>query len=207
MVMGTAGFAAALSLHLLTEHGLRPGDGPVLVTGASGGVGSTAVAMLAAAGYEVVASTGSADAAGWLRDLGATEVIDRSETADTPRRPLESQRWAGAVDAVGGPTLAHVLATLRVGAAVAASGNVAGVGLDTTVLPFILRGVALYGVDTAHASVDLKRTVWDRVAGQWRPRSFDDLVAGEIGLGDLDKTLDAIIEGRIRGRTLVDPGR
>lgn len=206
MAIGTAGFAAALSLHRLEHHGLRPGDGPVLVTGATGGVGSTAVNILAGAGYEVVASTGSADAAEWLRRLGASDVVDRAETGGDPDapapKPLERQRWAGAVDCVGGGTLAWILSTLRIGAAVAASGNTAGMALETTVAPFILRGVALLGVDTGNTAIGLRRRLWRRLADDWRPAGLADLTT-EIELDDLADTLDTILAGRTRGRVVV----
>jgi acrylyl-CoA reductase (NADPH) len=146
MVVGTAGFTAALSIDRLRRHGLVPGDGPVVVTGATGGVGSFAVAVLARLGFEVVASTGKPEASGWLLSLGATAVIDRAELA-RPGRPLESERFAGAVDCVGGSTLVGVLRQIRWGGAVAASGVTGGPELNTTVFPFILRGVALLGID------------------------------------------------------------
>jgi acrylyl-CoA reductase (NADPH) len=203
MAIGTAGFTAALSVHLLEERGLRPGDGPVLVTGATGGVGSTAVGMLAQLGYEVVASSGKTAAHDWLRALGATEVIDRSETSAESKRPLESERWAGAVDCVGGTTLAYILRTLRYGAAVAASGNTGGVALPTTVLPFILRGVALLGVDSVNTPLELRRQLWARLAGDLRPPGLDDVLVSEIALEDLDETLDMILGGGVRGRRLV----
>src|SRR5207244_7553382 len=149
MAIGTAGFTAAMSVAALERHGLRPGEGPVLVTGASGGVGSTAVAILAARGHEVWAGTGKPGEEQRLRSLGASGILSRDEvTAESPR-PLESARWAGAIDAVGGATLPYVLRTLRPGAAVASSGNAGGPRLETTVLPFILRGVALLGMDSA----------------------------------------------------------
>ena len=156
MTLGTAGFTAALSVHLLeTRGGLAPGQGQVLVTGATGGVGSVAVGILAARGYEVAASTGKADSADWLRSLGANEVLDRAEIAPSGK-PLDKERWAGAVDCVGGATLAGVLSTLRYGASVAASGNTGGVELATTVFPFILRGVSLLGVDSVQCPADLR---------------------------------------------------
>jgi acrylyl-CoA reductase (NADPH) len=203
MAIGTAGFTAAMSVHLLEQRGLRPGDGPVLVTGATGGVGSTAVGMLAQLGYEVVASSGKTAAHDWLRALGATEVIDRSETSAESKRPLETERWAGAVDCVGGTTLAYVLRTLRYGAAVAASGNTGGVALPTTVLPFILRGVALLGVDSVNTPLELRRQLWERLADDLRPPGLDDVLVSEIALEDLDETLDMILGGGVRGRRLV----
>src|SRR5689334_9726207 len=168
MVVGTAGYTAALSVLALLDHGLAPGAGTVLVTGATGGVGSMAVAMLAGLGFTVAASTGKPDAAAFLHRLGATEIVDRAELAEVGK-PLQSVRWAGAVDAVGGQTLANVLATLAPGAAVAASGNVGGAELPTTVLPFILRGVTLFGIDSAGTPIERRREVWGRIASDLKP--------------------------------------
>lgn len=204
MILGTAGFTAALSVHQLEARGLRPQDGPVLVTGASGGVGSVAVAVLAQRGYDVVASSGRAGAAGYLGALGAREVIDRAETCEAGR-PLDRERWAGAVDCVGGSTLAYVLSTLRHGAAVAASGNTGGGALTATVFPFILRGAALLGVDSVECPIGLRREIWSRLADgeDLRPAALQDLCAGEVDLDGLRAALDGIRSGQSRGRTLV----
>jgi putative YhdH/YhfP family quinone oxidoreductase len=203
MVIGTAGFAAGHCVHTLQERGLQPGDGPVLVTGAAGGVGSSAVAMLAGLGFHVVASTGRAEAEReFLTNLGAAEVIDRAETSAESRRPMEKERWAGAVDAVGGATLAYVLRTLMYGRAVAATGLAGGTKLDTTVLPFILRGVELLGVDTVQTAMGRRREVWDRLATDLRPRDLDAM-ATELTLDDLEPVLGAILRGEVRGRTVV----
>lgn len=204
MTVGTAGYTAALSILALLEHGLAPDAGTVLVTGATGGVGSMAVAMLAGLGFTVAASTGKAEAASFLRELGATEVIDREELTDTSR-PLQSVRWAGAVDAVGGVTLAHVLATLAPGAAVAASGNVGGAELPTTVLPFILRGVTLFGIDSAGTPIDRRREVWGRIASDLKPEGLDAM-GRVVGLADLEGALDEIGRGAVTGRYLVRLG-
>lgn len=208
MILGTAGFTAGLSVHLLEERGLQPGDGPVLVTGATGGVGSTAVGMLAQRGYEVVAATGKAEAHEWLRGLGAAAIVGRDEVVGEESRPLSKGRWAAAVDCVGGPMLAGILRTLRPGAAVAASGNTAGPKLETTVLPFILRGVALLGVDSAYCPYDVRRAVWQRLAGDLRPRGLEESIAHEIsGLGDdLREALRKVLHGEMTGRTLVRIG-
>ena len=204
MIVGTAGYTAALSILALLDHGLTPDAGTVLVTGATGGVGSMAVAMLARLGFTVAASTGKADGAGFLRGLGATEVVDRAELTDTSK-PLQSVRWAGAVDAVGGATLAHVLATLGPGAAVAASGNVGGADLPTTVLPFILRGVTLFGIDSAGTPIDRRRGVWGRIATDLKPEGLEAM-ARVVGLAELEGALDEIGRGGVTGRYLVRIG-
>ena len=207
MAIGTAGFTAALSIQRLEEHGVSRETGPVLVTGATGGVGSSAVAMLAQHGYQVVASTGKRHLHDWLRRLGAAEVVEREETSTSGDRPLESQRWAGAVDCVGGDTLAYILRTLRYGGAVAASGNTGGAALSTTVLPFILRGVSLLGVDSSQYPHEQRGALWTRLAADLRPRALEETIAGEISLDELPGALDTILAGGMRGRTLVSPAR
>ncbi|CAB4881726.1 unannotated protein [freshwater metagenome] len=205
MMVGTAGYTAALSVDALERAGLVAGSGPVLVTGATGGVGSMAIGMLAAHGYEVVASTGKADQADWLRSLGASEVIDRAEVSAESTRPLERERWAGAVDCVGGSTLAYVLRTLRYGASVAASGLTGGTALATNVHPFILRGVNLLGIDSVQTPIDRRRAMWDRIATDLRPAWLDTEHATTVGLHALGAELDRILVGGMRGRVLVDP--
>jgi acrylyl-CoA reductase (NADPH) len=205
MMIGTAGFTAAESVDALERAGLTPGTGPVLVTGATGGVGSVAVGMLAARGYEVVASTGKASTADWLKSIGATSVIDRAETTLDSGKPLERERWAGAVDCVGGTTLAYVLRTLRYGAAVAASGLTGGSALNTTVLPFILRNISLLGIDSVQTPMILRRSLWERIDTDLRPRWLDIEVPEIIGLDDLFSQLDKILAGQMQGRVLVDP--
>jgi putative YhdH/YhfP family quinone oxidoreductase len=202
MALGTAGFTAALSVQRLEEQGLGPGDGPVLVLGATGGVGSLAVDILAGLGHEVHASTGKADEADLLRELGAAEVLTREETSAESGRPLERQRWAGVVDPVGGASLAYALRTLRIGCAVASSGQIGGIGLETTVFPFILRGVSVLGVDSANMEIGARRALWGRLAGDLRPRSLDRLVR-EVSLDEVDAVLGATIGGGARGRTVV----
>lgn len=201
MAIGTAGFTAAMSVQALEERGLRPGDGPVLVTGASGGVGSVAVAILASRGHEVWAATGKADEAGRLTDLGAAGILTREEVT-APGRPLDSARWAGAVDTVGAVTMPYVLRTLRVGAAVASSGNASGAELVTTVLPFILRGVALLGMDSANMAIGLRRALWNRLATDLAPNGMDAGIT-EVDLDTLEPALDAIVAGEARGRWVV----
>jgi len=206
MIIGTAGFTAALSVLALERHGITPSSGPVLVTGATGGVGSTAVSMLAGLGYEVVASTGKPSSAAWLTDLGATSVIDRAELSEPGRRPLESTVWAGAVDCVGGVTLANVLKKIHYGGAVAASGLTGGNDLPTTVLPFILRGVCLLGIDSVMTPIARRCEVWGRIASDLKPAGLAS-IGHDIGLDDLDAVLTAILAGQAEGRSVVDLGR
>ena len=204
MAIGTAGFTAAMSVAALEERGLSPADGPVLVTGASGGVGGTALAILADRGYEVWAATGKADEAARLQSLGAAGILTRDEVT-AEGRPLDPERWAGAVDAVGGATLPYVLRTLRTGGAVAASGNAGGVKLETTVFPFILRGVALLGMDSVNVPIARRRNLWDRLATDLRPRDLG-LHVTEVTLETLDEALDGIVAGVARGRWIVRVG-
>ena len=206
MALGTAGFTAALSIVRLEEHGLTADAGPVLVLGATGGVGSTAVAILAGRGYEVHAATGKADEADFLRALGAREVLSREDTSAEPERPLEKQRWAAVVDPVGGAALAYALRTTRYGGAVAASGLTGGTDLHTTVFPFILRAVSVLGVDSVQTPMDVRRAVWERLAGDLRPPGLEDQIAREIGLDEVDPLLDEVLAGRARGRTVVRIG-
>ena len=203
MIYGTAGYTAALSLHVLEERGLSPDDGPVLVAGASGGVGSTAVAILSQAGYEVVASTGKSGEHDWLRALGAADVLDREETSEPSGRPLDKQRWAAAIDPVGGSTTAYILSTLKHSGAVAISGLTSGIKLEATVLPFVLRGVAALGVDSSTTEIGLRRELWQRLGDDLRPAGLEDIAAREVALDELDPVLDGILKGEIRGRTLV----
>jgi acrylyl-CoA reductase (NADPH) len=203
MALGTAGFTAALSVVRLEEHGVRAGDGPVLVLGATGGVGSTAVAILAARGHEVHAATGKADEADFLRSLGASEILSREETSADPERPMEKQRWAGVVDPVGGAATAYALRTTRYGGAVALSGLTGGTDLETTVFPFILRAVSLLGIDSVETPADVRRSVWERLAGDLRPKGLEDEITREIALDELDPFLDEVLAGRARGRTVV----
>jgi acrylyl-CoA reductase (NADPH) len=201
MAIGTAGFTAALSVARLERHGVSPGDGPVLVTGATGGVGSTAVSILAARGYEVVASSGK-DAREYLESLGAAEIVGR-EDIEHDGKPLSKQRWAAAVDSVGGATLAGLFPQIRYGGAVAASGLTAGVKVETTVMPFILRSVSLLGVDSVNTGREERAEIWRRLAGDLRPPQLDDAITREIGLDEVEEALDAILKGGLTGRTVV----
>jgi putative YhdH/YhfP family quinone oxidoreductase len=203
MVVGTAGFTAAMSVIALQDHDVGPESGPVLVTGATGGVGSMAVDILSNLGYEVVASTGKAASAEFLTTLGASSVIDRDELSTEGRRPLESTVWAGAVDCVGGITLANVLKKIHYGGSVAASGLTGGNDLPTTVLPFILRGVNLLGIDSVEMPIERRRATWGRIATDLKP-SHLDRIGHDVTLDDLDGVLTAILAGGAVGRSIVD---
>jgi putative YhdH/YhfP family quinone oxidoreductase len=205
MVLGTAGFTAAMSVDAIEARGARPADGPVLVTGATGGVGSCAVAILSGLGYEVHASTGKADAHDFLRGLGAAEIVGRDELAAESRRPLETERWAGAVDCVGGTTLAAVLRGLRYGASVAACGLTGGAALNTTVLPFILRGVSLLGIDSVQVEMPRRREIWARAAQRVNSATLAAL-ADEVALDDVEDAIGRLLSGQGRGRTVVRVG-
>jgi acrylyl-CoA reductase (NADPH) len=201
MMIGTAGYTAAMSVLALEERGLAPGDGPVLVLGASGGVGTIALMLLSQRGYEVCASTGKLDRQELLLRLGATQVLSREETSGEGR-PLESERWAGCVDPVGGSATAYVLRTLRRGAAVATSGMVGGAELHTTVFPFILRGVAMLGMDSAETPIERRREIWRRLGDDLRPLRLEELTR-ETTLDELDAALDETLRGEATGRTVV----
>jgi len=201
--IGTAGFTAMLAVLALEKHGIRPGAGPVLVTGAAGGVGSIAVALLARLGHEVVASSGRAVEQGdFLRRLGAAEVVDRAALQDAGK-PLQSERWAGAVDSVGSHTLANALAQTRWGGAVAACGLAQGPDLPTSVMPFILRGVTLAGVNSVEAPRKLREEAWRRLAHDLDLELLDELTTTVSLSGALDIAGD-VLAGTVRGRTLVD---
>jgi putative YhdH/YhfP family quinone oxidoreductase len=175
----------------------------VLVTGATGGVGSTAIAMLAKRGYEVAASTGSAEAHVYLRELGAQHILDRAETSAASDRPLETMRWAGAVDAVGGSTLAYLLRTMKFGASIALSGNTGGATLQTTVFPFILRGANVLGIDSVNLPLTQRLEIWKRLATDLRPPHLDESISREVRLEDTPAVLADIYRGATRGRVVV----
>ena len=204
MAIGTAGFTAAVAIVELEARGLEPDNGPVLVTGASGGVGSTAIAILAELGYEVWAVTGKPDEHAALTALGVTGFLAREEVA-AEGRPLETERWAGAIDSVGAAALPYILRTLRRGGAVAACGNASGAALATTVFPFILRGAAILGIDSAYLPIARRRRIWERLATDLRPRNLGDRVS-EVTLDTLEPALDAIRSGEARGRWVVRIG-
>ncbi|PLR85334.1 oxidoreductase [Bacillus sp. V33-4] len=203
MVFGTAGFTAALSIQRLEDNGLTPDKGKVLVTGATGGVGSLAVSMLAKLGYEVVASTGKADEHDFLHKLGAKEIISREDVYNEKIKPLDKQLWAGAVDPVGGNTLAAILSKLSYGGAVAVSGLTGGTDVPATVFPFILRGVNLLGIDSVYCPMDVRKELWNRMAADFKPANLLDNMQKEITLEQLPETLPSILKGQARGRIVV----
>jgi acrylyl-CoA reductase (NADPH) len=201
MAIGTAGFTAALSIVQMERNGLRPGGGPVIVTGATGGVGSLAVALLAALGYTVTALTGKDGEHDFLRSLGAADVLSRNGL-QMGTRPLEKSIWAGAVDPVGGDTLAWLTRTMGYGGVIANSGLTGGTELRTTVLPFILRGVKLLGIDSAMCPMPERLEVWRRLANDMKPAALRS-IAKEIGLEDLPEAFDVLLKGQARGRYVV----
>jgi acrylyl-CoA reductase (NADPH) len=201
MAIGTAGYTAMLCVLALERHGVRPGDGDVLVTGATGGVGSVAVAVLHQMGHRVVAATGKATEGDYLRQLGAAEVIDRAELA-APGKPLQKERWAAVVDAVGSHTLANACAQVRYGGAVAACGLAQGLDLPATVMPFILRGVALLGVDSVMAPMHLREQAWHRLARDLDPALLEAMTT-EIPLAQAVEGAQRLMAGQVRGRIVV----
>ncbi|SKA02777.1 MDR family oxidoreductase [Consotaella salsifontis] len=201
MAVGTAGFTAMRCVMRLEELGMTPERGPVVVTGASGGVGSVAIAILAKLGWHVVAVTGRREEDEFLKGLGAAEVIDRAELASAPK-PLEAQRWAAGVDAVGGVTLAHMLASIKHGGAVACCGNASGMDLPTSVAPFILRAVSLLGVDASRVSRAERQRTWARIAADLDPGKLA-AITKDIGFADIIEAGREITEGKVRGRLVV----
>jgi acrylyl-CoA reductase (NADPH) len=199
--LGVAGYTAALSVDLMELNGLRPGNGKVLVNGATGGAASTAIDLLAGLGYEVVALSGKPEAADYLRALGAAEVIDR-KSYEFGTRPLEKPLWQGAVDSVGGEQLGWLARTMQVDGVIAAFGNAGGVEFKGSVLPYILRGVRLIGVN-ANSPMPLRTRIWDRLAGDLKPRHFDR-IARRIRFDDLPQAFDDLIEAKVVGRMVVD---
>ena len=205
MAVGTAGLTAMLAILALEAHGLEPGQGPVLVTGAAGGVGSVAVALLAQAGHEVAAVTGRPETEGYLRDLGATRIVPRADLAEVVKRPMESETWAGCVDAVGGAMLARVLGQLKHGASVAAVGNAGGIKVPAKIIPFLLRGVNLLGIDSVTQPFDARQRAWARIARDL-PMQKLEAMAVPATLEDLPRLGADILEGRVRGRVVVEVG-
>ncbi|SFM13731.1 acrylyl-CoA reductase family protein [Salibacterium qingdaonense] len=203
MIYGTAGFTAGLSVMRLQEEGVKPEDGTVLVTGATGGVGSMAVAMLSNLGYRVAASTGKSSEHDFLKSLGASEILSRDDVQPESIRPIDKQRWAGAVDPVGGETLSYVLSTLAYDGVVAVSGLTAGTKVPTTVFPFILRGVTLTGIDSVNCPMPRRLDVWERLASDLKVGEELKQIADHVSLHELPATLDQILAGRVQGRKVV----
>jgi len=204
MAIGTAGYTAMLAVMALERHGLTPDKGPMIVTGAAGGVGSVAVAILAKLGYQVGASTGRPEEAEYLKMLGASEIVERKDLAGTPR-PLAKERWAGGVDSVGSTTLANVLSMTRYGGAIAACGLAGGMDLPTTVAPFILRGISLLGIDSVMCPLALREAAWARLDSDLDRSKLAGMTT-EIGLADVIEAGRRIVDGKVRGRLVVKVG-
>jgi NADPH2:quinone reductase len=202
MILGTAGFTAALALHRMQVNGQHPGLGPLLVTGASGGVGSIAIDLASQQGYEVTAVSGKAALADWLRGLGATQVLGREELPGGDR-PLERAIWGGAIDNVGGAMLARITRTVVPSGNIAAIGLAGGAELVTTVMPFILRGVSLLGINSVDVAGALRREIWQHLASDWQPRHLDEILTETLSLADLPDAFERLLAGRIHGRILV----
>jgi len=203
MAVGTAGFTAMLAVMALQDHGMKPDQGPVLVTGAAGGVGSVATAILSHLGFEVAAVTGRPDTADYLKSLGATQIVARDEINETVKRPLETENWAGCVDAVGGPMLARVLGQMKYGASVAAVGLAGGANLPATVIPFLLRSVNLLGIDSVMQPYDNRLRAWERIATDLPIDKLEAMIHPAT-LGDLPQLGADILKGQVKGRVVVD---
>lgn len=203
MILGTAGFTAALSVHQLERNGLKSQHGPVLVTGATGGVGSIGIAILKKLGYSVTASTGKAEDHDYLKQLGASDIISRAETSAESSRPMEKERWAGCIDAVGGSTLAYLIRSTKLSGSIAACGNTGGPNINTTVFPFILRGVNLLGIDSANCPMELRRQIWEHLGSNYKPANLE-LIGHEKSFEELPQSLATILKGGMKGRTVIN---
>ena len=203
MVYGTAGFTAGLSMLAMVDAGVKPEDGEILVTGATGGVGSVAVALLAKAGYQAVAATGKADQADFLKSIGAADVVGRDVVLEGSDKPMMRERWAGVIDCVGGDYLAAAIKATRYGGTVTCCGLTASPDLNINVFPFILRGVSLLGIDSVECPMAPRLSLWDKLASDWKLDSLAALT-DECGLNDLDAKIDAMLKGGLKGRTLVN---
>ncbi len=203
MQIGTAGYTAALAIHRMEQNGQTPDAGPIVVTGATGGVGSIAIDMLSGRGYEVVAVSGKASAADYLKEIGASRVLDRNEI-DFGKRPLEKAEWAGAIDNLGGDYLAWLTRTMRYGGNIASIGLASSPALNTTVVPFILRAVCLLGINSVETPYDLRRAVWARIGNDLRPRHLDTIGHRMIPFDDLPGAFQAFLDGEITGRIVVE---
>jgi acrylyl-CoA reductase (NADPH) len=206
MALGTAGFTAALAIHQLEKNGLRPQNGQVLVTGATGGVGSIGINILNSLGYTVAASTGKSSEHDYLRELGASEILSREETSAESNRPLEKERWAGSLDSVGGSTLAYLIRSTRYGGSIAAYGNTGGPNVNTTVFPFILRAINVLGIESVNCPMELRELLWHLLASDYKPGHLLDTIGHEIPFEELPQALAAILKGGIRGRTIIKIG-
>jgi acrylyl-CoA reductase (NADPH) len=203
MIVGTAGFTAALSVRALQNHGVRPESGPILVTGATGGVGSFSVAILSKLGYSVVAGSGKKEKAPFLTSLGAREILGREQMADSTGKALLKERWAGVIDTVGGTILSTAVRSTAHGGCVAACGNAAAADLSLTVFPFILRGVGLLGIESSRCPEEARRETWKKLGGEWKPSRLES-IAQECRLEDLSDRIDEILQGGVTGRIVVD---
>ena len=203
MIIGTAGFTAALSVYKMAANGVSPDQGEILVTGATGGVGSVAVAILAKAGYKVVAATGKASEEAFLKNLGASEVISRDAVLEGAERPMMKERWAGVIDCVGGDTLVAAIKSTRYGGTVTCCGLVGSIDLNVNVYPFILRGVSLLGIDSVQCPMTPRLAVWEKLAGEWKVPQLEEL-ASECTLEELEDKISAILQGQLKGRTIVN---
>src|SRR5215469_826848 len=195
MALGTAGFTAALAIHQLEKNGLKPQNGPVLITGATGGLASIAISILGTQGYTVFASTGKSSEQDYLKRLGASDILDRQETSAESTRPLEKERWAGSIDSVGGSTLAYLIRTAKYGGSIASCGNTGGPNFSTTVFPFILRGINLLGIESVYCPMELRKQLWQRLASDYKPRHLLDAIAHEASLEELPQALAATLKG------------
>jgi len=206
MIIGTAGFTAALSVWKMTKNGVKPEDGNILVTGATGGVGSVTTAILAKAGYRVVGSTLKGSEKAFLEDLGASEIISADEVLVGADRPMMKERWAGVIDCVGGDTLAAAIKSTQYGGTVTCCGLVGSTELNLNVFPFILRGVSLLGIDSVQCPMEPRHKVWEKLASDWKVPQLEEL-ATECSLDDLDERISRILNGQLRGRTIVNLGQ
>lgn len=203
MIMGTAGFTAALSIYKLINSGVKPEDGEILVTGATGGVGSVAISILNKLGYSVIGATGKVDEKEMLLEIGATDIVDRREIDDDTGKALLKGRWAGVIDTVGGNILATAIKSTKYGASVTCCGNAASADLATSVYPFILRGVTLFGIDSVQCDMNLRLKIWDKLSLEWKPKNLNNSV-NEISLEGLNEKIDMMLSGKHKGRTVIN---